>query len=195
VNRKLLAIVVVAAVAALIAGAAIGRNMLSSDTAPRATVVHFKDELAKLAINYPSTWHRLPDDPAQPDLSLAITAPGDRTTVMVMRVTSTGFDPVTYSALSVVRPYTDRLLAADPRAKVGTPEPVRLGGLAGWRYRYTTGTGEATSAHDHYFLFQNGKPKKGKLVQIVFQAIPPERLTELEPTFERIAGTFNGHAN
>ena len=67
-NRKLLAIVVVAAVAALLAGAAIGRNMLSSDTPTpkRATVVHFKDELSQISIDYPGTWHRVPDNPSSP---------------------------------------------------------------------------------------------------------------------------------
>jgi hypothetical protein len=197
VNRKLLAIVVVAAVAALIVGAAIGRNMLSSDTPTpkRATVVHFKDAASKIAINYPGDWHRVPDNPAQPDLSLVITAPGDPTTVMVMRVSPSELDPITYAALPIAREYTDGLLAKDPRAKILRRDPVRLGGLAGWRYRYTTGSGDAMSAHDHYFLFKNYGPKKGKLVQIVFQALPPERLTELEPTFQRIAATFNGAAN
>ena len=90
--------------------------------------------------------------------------------------------------------YTDGLLAQDPRAKILRRDPVRLGGLAGWRYRYTTGSGDAKSAHDHYFLFKNGSPE-GKLVQIVFQAIPPGRLPDLEPTFQRIAATFKGSAN
>jgi hypothetical protein len=197
VNRKLLAIVVVAAVVALVAGAAIGRNMLSSDTSTpkRGTVVHFKDELSKVSIDYPGTWHRVPDNPSQPDLSLLVTAPGDPTTLMLMRITASGLDPVTYASLPVARGYTDDLLAQDPRAKILRRDPVRLGGLAGWRYRYTTGSGDAESAHDHYFLFKNGKPKKGMLVQIVFQATPPERLGELEPTFQRIAGTFKGSAN
>lgn len=191
-NRKLLAIVVVAAVAALISGAAIGRNMLSSDTpTPKgATVVHFRDEVAKVSINYPGSWHRVPDNPAQPDLSLVVTAPGDATTLMLLRVTKSGLDKITYASLPVVREYTDGLLAADPRTKILRRDPVRVGGLPGWRYRYTTGTGDAKGAHDHYFLFKNGK-----LIQIVFQAIPPERLTELEPTFQRIAGTFVGRAN
>jgi hypothetical protein len=187
VNRKLLAIVVVAAVAALIVGAAIGRNMLSSDTPTpkRATVVHFKDATSKIAIDYPGDWHRLPDNPSQPDLSLVITAPGDPTTLMVLRVSSSGLDPITSAGL----------LAADARTRILRRDAVKLGGLAGYRYRYTTASGDTTSAHDHYFLFKNNGPKKGKLIQIVFQTIPPERLTELEPTFQRIAATFNGLAN
>jgi hypothetical protein len=197
VNRKLLAIVVVAAVAALIVGAAIGRNMLSSDTPTpkRATVVHFKDATSKIAIDYPGDWHRLPDNPSQPDLSLVITAPGDPTTLMVLRVSSSGLDPITSAGLPVAREYTDGLLAADARTKILRRDAVKLGGLAGYRYRYTTASGDTTSAHDHYFLFKNNGPKKGKLIQIVFQTIPPERLTELEPTFQRIAATFNGLAN
>lgn len=187
-NRKLLVVVAVAAVLALLAGAAVGRSLLSSATpAPRADVVLFKDTIAKVSIAYPATWKSRLERPSDPDLALLVAA--DDSTSLLMRVADSGLEvAVTRRTLPIVRKYTDGLVAADSRAKQLTqPLAVLAGGLPGWRYRYTFGEGAERGAHDHYFLF-----KGTKLIQIVFQAVPAERLPAVAPVFDRIAATFRG---
>jgi hypothetical protein len=189
VNQKLLAIVVVAAILAIVAGAAVGRNLLSSTTTatPRADVVRFKDEISKFSIAYPGDWTRLQTSGAESDVSLLVQA--NRTTSLIVRAAPVGLATVTRKTLPIVRNLTDGLVAADPRAKLlGAPQPVELGGLPGYRYRYSYGSGETSGAHDHYFLF-----KGGRLIQLVFQAVPSGRLDALTPTFDRIAATFRGN--
>jgi hypothetical protein len=188
VNQKLLAIVAVAAILAIVAGAAVGRNLLSSATTAtqRADVVRFKDEIAQFSIAYPGSWTRVQAAGAESDVSLLVEA--DRATSLIVRATPLGIDTVTQKTLPIVRKLTDRLVAADPRAKLlGAPKAVQLGGLPGYRYRYAYGSGKTSGAHDHYFLF-----KGGRLIQLVFQAVPSTRLAALTPTFDRIAATFRG---
>ncbi|MEA2137987.1 MAG: hypothetical protein QOG56_1137 [Solirubrobacteraceae bacterium] len=191
VNRKLLVVVVVAAVLALVAGAAVGRSLLSSSTptaAPRADVVRFKDTVARVSIAYPASWQRLPQRSEDPDLALLAAA--DDSTSLLMRDSLSGLDvPVTRKTLPIVRKYTDGLVSADRRAKQLTdPVAVVAGGLPGWRYRYTFGSGATGGAHDHYFLF-----KGGRLIQLVFQAVPAERLPAVASVFDSIAASFRGH--
>jgi hypothetical protein len=190
VNRKLLLVVAVAAVLALVAGAAVGRNLLStpSTPAPQTDVVRFKDTVAKVSIAYPATWRRLPQRPGDPDLALLAAA--DDSTSLLMRVSASGLTaPVTTTTLPIVRKYTDGLLSADQRAKqLVAPVAVTAGGLPGWRYRYTFGSGATGGAHDHYFLF-----KAGRMIQLVFQAMPAERLPAVAPVFDSIASSFRGH--
>ncbi len=190
VNRKLLVVVVAAAaVLALLAGAAVGRNLLSPSDPPtrRADVVRFKDPVAKVSIAYPASWTRLPDRPQEPDLALL--AAVDDSTSLLMRISPSGLDGgVTVRTLPVVRGFTDDLVKADPRAKqLADPVAVVAGGLPGWRYRYTYGSGDSGGAHDHYFLF-----KDKQLIQLVFQAVPAERLATLAPVFDSIAASFRG---
>lgn len=190
-NRRLLIVVVVAAVVALLAGAAVGRNLLSSTTAtaPRAKVIRYKDDLAHISIAYPATWTRLPLPASDAEVSLR--AEDGPAASLLMRVSEVGLAPVTPKTLSIVRKFTDGLVAADPRTHLlRQPDPVELGGLPGWRYRYTYGTGKTAGGHDHYFLF-----KDGDVIQLVFQAQPANRLPELEPLFQRIAATFRGRDN
>jgi hypothetical protein len=108
-------------------------------------------------------------------------------TSLLLRVTKSEIANVKQETLPVVRQFTDPLLAADERAKqLSAPEAVSLGGLLGYRYRYTyTGGDGSTGAHVHYFLF-----KPGKMIQLVFQAVPATSLPKAEPTFERIASTL-----
>ncbi len=188
VNRKLLVLVAVAAVLALLAGAAVGRNLLSSSTPPsaRADVVHFKDEVSKVSIDYPSSWARLPQPANDPEVALLVAA--DDSTSLLVRVSDVGLAPVTRKTLPVVRKLTDDLIGADPRAKqLVAPVETVLGGLPGWRYRYTYASDATNGAHDHYFLF-----KAGRMIQLVFQAQPADRLPPLARTFDRIAATFKG---
>ncbi|MEY2516112.1 MAG: hypothetical protein QOJ89_3470, partial [bacterium] len=189
-NRKLLVVVAVAAVLALLAGAAVGRNLLSSPAtpAPQADVVRFKDTVANVSIAYPATWRRLPQRLGDPDLALLAAA--DDSTSLLMRVSASGLTaPVTAKTLPIVRKYTDGLLSADQRAKqLVAPVAVSAGGLPGWRYRYTFGSGANIGAHDHYFLF-----KGDRMIQLVFQAVPAQRLPALAPVFDSIAASFRGH--
>jgi hypothetical protein len=187
VNRKLLLVVAVAAVLALLLGAKVGRNLLSSSANPpsaRADVVRFKDDVAKVSLEYPADWQAVPQE--DPEVALLVEKkPGAS---LLMRVSAVGLAPVTRKTLPIVRKFTDGLIAADPRAlQLVAPVEVVLGDLPGWRYRYTYGTGETSGAHDHYFLF-----KGGRLIQLVFQAAPAKQLPRLAPTFDRIAKTFEG---
>jgi hypothetical protein len=102
-------------------------------------------------------------------------------------VRKSGLEPVAERTLPIVRPLTDGLLRADSRVN-GVPAPVAvsLGGLPGYRYQYTYRTrGGGNGAHVHYFLFEDRR-----LIQLVLQAVPAERLAKEEPTFESITGTF-----
>jgi hypothetical protein len=190
VNRKLLVVVAVAAVVALLAGAAVGRNLLSSPSTPtpQADVIRFKDTVAKVSIAYPATWRRLPQRSGDPDLALLAAA--DSSTSLLMRVSASGLTaPVTTATLPIVRKYTDGLLSADQRAQpLVPPVAVTAGGLPGWRYRYRFGSGASGGAHDHYFLF-----KGDRMIQLVFQAMPAERLPSVAPVFDSIAASFRGH--
>lgn len=186
-NRKLLVVVAVAAVLALLAGAAVGRNLLSNATpTPHAEVVRFKDTVAKVSIAYPATWRRLErtDDP-----DVALLAAADDATSLLMRVSASGLTaPVTAQTLPIVRKYTDGLVSADARTSpLFDPVAVSAGGLPGWRYRYTFGSGATGGAHDHYFLF-----KGERMIQLVFQAVPATRLSAVAPVFDSIAQSFRG---
>jgi len=188
VNRKLLVVVIVAAVLALVVGAAVGRNLISPDgaSAPRADVVRFKDEVSKFSIAYPASWRVLPATAGDGDLSLRVAR--DDAASMQVRSTVVGLENVTKQSLPVVKKFTDDLLSEDKRVQLlKQPDPVELGGVPGYRYRYTYGEGATGGAHDHYFLF-----KDRRMIQLVFQAVPATRLAELESTFQRIAGTFEG---
>lgn len=186
-NRKLVVVVAVAAVVALLAGAAVGRNLLSSaaPTKPTSDVVRFKDEISKVSIAYPAGWRRLAR-PSEPDLALLVAR--DNALQMLLRVSGVELDEVTRAGLPVVRKFTDGLLAEDPRiAQIVQPVPTELGGLLGWRYRYTFGKGDASGAHDHYFLF-----KKRVMIQLVFQSVPAQLLPSHAPVFDSIAASFRG---
>jgi hypothetical protein len=190
VNRRLVVVVAIAAVLALFVGVKVGRTLLTSDTPPaaRADVVRFRDPISKISIAYPATWRRLPQRTGDPDLALLLTT-ADSSAGLLMRVSSSGLDaPVTVRSLPIVRKLTDGLVGADQRVKqLVAPQAVVVGGLPGWRYRYTYGSADSAGAHDHYFLF-----KSGRLIQLVFQAVPAQRLPSLAPVFDRIAGTFRG---
>ena len=85
-----------------------------------------------------------------------------------------------------MRKFTDGLLAEDSRVRLlKEPDPVELGGVPGYRYRYTFRSSSNAGAHDHYFLF-----KGRRMIQLVFETATKARLAELAPTFQRIAGTF-----
>ena len=81
----------------------------------------------------------------------------------------------------------EALRAIDDRITAKSdPVAVTVGGLPGYRYRYTYTTADKTvGVHDHYFLF-----KTGRLVQLVLQAVPATNLKTLQPTFDRIVHSF-----
>jgi hypothetical protein len=175
----------VAAILALVVGAAVGRSIIPSSTPQRTAPepAEFTDAETGIALTYPGTWRRLRSSDPQVRL-LAASGPSAS---LLLRVTKSEIANVKQENLPVVRQFTDPLLAADERAKqLSAPEAVSIGGLLGYRYRYTyTGRDGSAGAHVHYFLF-----KPGKMIQLVFQAVPATSLTKVEPTFERIASTL-----
>ena len=177
----------VAAILALLIGVAIGRSIIPSASSQRPPVpepVEFTDVETGIALTYPGSWRRLPSTDPQVHL-LAAAGPSAS---LLLRVTRSKIQTsFKQEALPIVRQFTDPLIAADRRTKqLAAPEAISLGGLLGYRYRYTyTARDGSTGAHVHYFLF-----KAGKMIQLVFQAVPPTSLPKVEPTFERIAATL-----
>ena len=201
-NRKWLvggvaAFLGIAAVLALVIGGVVGRSIVPSPTetpppagdttppppaAPR--IVRFTDTLTDVSIAHPGTWvRRISQDQAvrfvasSPDASAAVS----------VSVRKSDLETITPQTLPVVKPLTDDLLREDPR--IGTvPEPVAvtLDGLPGYRYTYTYSSDRGErGAHVHYFLF-----KGDRLIQLVLQAVPAERLDALQETFDEIARSF-----
>lgn len=187
------AILALAAVLALVIGGVVGRSIVPApepEPAPapeRPATVRFTDTLTDVSISYPRTWvRRFAKDQA---VRLVASAP-DESASLSVSVRKVDLEPVTDATLPIVRPLTDDLLRADTR--IGTltePSAVRVGGLPGYRYSYTYRTGRGgQGAHIHYFLF-----KDKRVIQLVLQAQPAARLSALTPTFDRIAGTFDGN--
>lgn len=184
-------VLALAAVLALIGGGVVGRSIVPSPTttpetpAPRPATVRFRDTLTDVAIAYPSTWQRR----LSKDQEVRILASSsDASAGVSVSVRKSGLsEEVNQRNLPVVRSLTDDLVRSDQRITGRTdPVAVTVGGLPGYRYRYTYTTADKTEgAHDHYFLF-----KKGRLVQIVLQAVPSTDLRTLQPTFDRIVASF-----
>ena len=138
------------------------------------------------SLAYPAVWTRLPTPAGDPEVALRA-ASGTAMSLLV-RVTKLGLAKVTTRTLPIVRKLTDELVASDPRSEqLSAPVAVTVGGLPGYRYRYRFGNGADSGAHVHYFLF-----KGVQMIQLVLQALPAERLPQVEPVFDRIVSTFRG---
>jgi len=182
----------VAAILAIVGGAYVGRTLLSDDSAethsrapgrPQSPFVVFHETVSDVSLRYPSNWTRLPSSTG--DAALVVVAP-DKATSLLLRVSVTGLQDITAETLPIAKRYTDPLISADKTVKLlGPPRAVSLGGLLGYRYRYTYQGSKG--AHDHYFLF-----KRGRIIALVFQATPASRLAAAEAQFQRIADTFDG---
>ena len=180
------AILALAAVLALVVGGVVGRSIVPEPAPERPSTVRVWDTLTDISISYPATWlRRIAKDQA---VRLVASAPDGSGSVSVS-VRKTDLDTVTFETLPIVRPLTDDLLREDKRvAAIGQPVPVRVGGLPGYRYTYTYRKDDGTDgAHIHYYLF-----KGQRLIQMVLQAVPAERLPAMQSTFDRIAQTFQG---
>jgi hypothetical protein len=177
----------VAAILALIVGAAVGRSIIPSDAKRKVATtpapIRFSEPTAGISLRYPASWTRLRSRDAQVPLVAALSP----ATSLSLRVTKSDLTDVTLQTLPVVRGFTDELVAADKRAKqLSAPREMSLGGLPAVRYRYTYPTQNGTTgAHVHYFLF-----KGDKMIQLVFQEVPSSALASVEPTFNRIAATL-----
>lgn len=184
-------VLALAAVLALIGGGVVGRSIVPSPTTtpdravPAPTTVRFRDTLTDMAIAYPSSWlRRLSKDQ---EVRILASSP-DATAGVSVSVRKSGLsEEINQRNLAVVRSLTDDLVRSDARITArAEPLAVTVGGLPGYRYRYTYTTADKTEgAHDHYFLF-----RKGRLVQIVLQAVPSSNLKTLQPTFDRIVSSF-----
>jgi hypothetical protein len=194
VERKWLVAIVagvlaLAAVLALIGGGVVGRSIVPSPaTTPQPAApdtVRFKDTLTDVAVAYPSTWVRRF---SQDQTVRILASTKDASAGLSVSVRKSGItEDVSLRTLPVVRTLTDDLLRSDDRiTAISEPVAVTVGGLPGYRYRYTYKAADKTEgAHDHYFLF-----KKGELIQLVLQAVPSANLSALQPTFDRIAGSL-----
>ena len=189
-NRKWMVAGGLAAVLALVGGIVLGRKVIgdskpTTTTTPAVQIARFEEPISGVSIAYPADWQRFRSSDGEVRLLVA----ADASTSLSLRVTKTGLTTVTTRSLPIVKEYTDALLKQDTRARqLSAPAPVEVGGLPGWRYRYAYGSDDGSSgAHVHYFLFKNGR-----LIQLVFQTTPADRLKTLEPTFEKLAGTFRG---
>lgn len=176
------------AVLALVVGGVVGRSIVPAPEEPsRPATERFADTLTDVAVSYPTTWvRRTPRDQA---VRILAASPDGSAAVSVSVRKSGVEEPITLESLPVVRPLTDDLLKADTRITALTdPVAVTVGGLPGYRYRYTYRMGKDTEgAHVHYYLF-----KDDRLVQLVLQAVPATQLPALQPTFDQIADTFEG---
>ena len=189
-NRKWLvggvaAFLGLAAVLALVLGGVVGRSIVPSP-APESppSTVRFTDTLTDMSISYPASWERR--FPRDQQVRL-VAASRDSSQAVSLSVRRSGLETVTADTLPIVRPLTDDLLRADDRiGSVPVPDAVTIGGLPGYRYTYTyRKEGGGNGAHVHYFLFT-----EDRLVQIVLQAVPAERLAAAGSTFERVARSF-----
>ena len=176
------------AVLALVVGGVVGRSIVPKAAEPsRPATVRFADTLTDVAISYPATWDRR----SSRDQAVRIlAASADGAAAMSVSVRKSGIEEtVTQQNLPVVRTLTDGLLGDDKQITAITePAAVTVGGLPGYRYRYTYQTADRTEgAHVHYFLF-----KGDRLVQLVLQAVPATELPTLQATFDQIADTFEG---
>jgi len=206
--RSRLAITLVASIVALVAAVAVGRSIVSSPAptprpapgpsaaapvpvpvapAPAAdppAYVRFRDARTGFSIAYPKDWSRVATrDPA---VKLLV-AKGRATSLLVRVAGSPVTSDVTRETLPIVRQLTDSLVRADGRIQsIVEPQPLVLDGLPGYRYVYTFATTSGGSgAHIHYFLF------KGKrIITLVLQALPAQRLEQDLPMLKRIAQTF-----
>ena len=198
--RSRLVITLVAGIVVLVAATAIGRGIISSPAptprpspAPSATerpsaptdpsgYVRFSAARAGFSIAYPEDWSRVAS--GDPEVQLLV-AKG-RTTSLLVRVAPVGLD-VTPKTLPIVRGLTDSLVRADGRVRLlGEPQPLVLDELPGYRYAYTFTTSSGKpGAHLHYFLF-----KDKRVITLVLQTLPAQRLEQDLPLLERIAQTF-----
>lgn len=184
-------VLALAAVLALIGGGVVGRSIVGSPAttpevpAPAPATVRFKDTLTDVSIAYPRTWVRRNSNDQTVRILVSSSDASAGASVSVRRSGLT--EEVTARNLSAVRPLTDDLIAGDERiTAIADPVAVTVGGLPGYRYRYTyTAADETEGAHDHYFLF-----KTGRLVQLVLQAVPSSTLETMQPTFDRIVASL-----
>ncbi|MDQ3675966.1 MAG: hypothetical protein M3401_04040 [Actinomycetota bacterium] len=189
-SRKWMVAGAVAAVVAIVLGARLGRDLLSDDDPPAKSssapdIVRFHETVADVSLSYPASWKRAkhPDE----EIPLLILAP-DRTAALQVRRSETGLEDITRETLAVARKLTDPLFRAIKGTKLLEPvEPVELGGLFGWRYRYTYRDGD--SARDHYFVF-----KRGLMLALVFEVSPASRLRNFMAQFDRIARSLRDGA-
>jgi len=178
----------VAAILALIVGAAVGRSIIPSDAKRKAatatpTTTRFFDPTSGISLRYPAVWARLRSRDPQVPLVAALSP----ATSLSLRVSKSQLTDVTPQTLPVVRGFTDDLVRADQRTKQLTqPKDLTIAGLPAVRYRYTYPTPDGNAgAHVHYFIF-----KHDLMIQLVFQQTPAGDLPKFEPTFNRIAATL-----
>ena len=193
-NRKWMVAGALAAILAIVGGAYVGRNLLFDDSITqtpaakkqkprRPAVVVFHETISDVSLRYPGNWTRRPSP--EDSVPLIAVAP-DGTTSLLVGVSVTGLEDTATKTPPVTTKFTDALLESKETIRLlDPPKAVRLGGLPGYRYRYTYRSRKG--ARDHYFLF-----KRGRMIALVFQATPSSRLDAVQAQFDRVVGTFSG---
>jgi hypothetical protein len=191
VPLKLLVAGLVGALLAAVGAALIARQLVSSDSpsatkpsAPRG-FVEFRDPRARLSLAYPKGWTRL----QSPDTAVELLVARDDGVSFLLRTVPLRL-AITAENLSQAKQFTDKTLKDNKRLKLlGKPQVIKLGGMPGFLYVYTFRDPQTrrTAAHAHYFVFRGRR-----MISLVFQALPADRLADLAPTFESIARTLRG---
>jgi hypothetical protein len=188
---KLLIAGLVGALLVAVAAALIARQLVSADSHParKSSVprgfVEFRDPRARLSLAYPKGWTRLQSLQSGVELLVA----RDDGVSFLLRTVALRL-AISAENLSQAKRFTDKTLKENKRLKLlGQPQVVKLGGMPGFLYVYTFRDPKTrrTAAHAHYFVFRGRR-----MISLVFQALPSDRLTDLAPTFESIARTLRG---
>jgi len=203
VNRNWLlggvaAFLAIAAVLALVIGGVVGRSIVPSPAEPEPPAAQappqpqpeppatrrFTDTVTDVSIAYPGDWlRRFSEDQA---VRFVASSP-DESAAVSISVRKSDLETITMDTLPIVRSLTDDLLHQDKRIRT-IPEPVAvtLDGLPGYRYTYTYRRADGgDGAHIHYFLF-----KGDRVIQLVLQAVPAAKLSELQASFAEVAQSF-----
>lgn len=189
------ALTVLAAVALLAAGAWGGQVLLGPGDGggsdpdgdqvvdADAELVTVRDPEAGFAISYPQDWTRL--ETTEPQIRLLVAIDGEDSFLVRTVPFGDDVDPDSDEALATV---VDELIGTDENISViAGPLEVEVGGSPGryYLYQFTDPASGQQGVHAHYFALH-----RGRLVSLVFQALPAERFTALADVFDAVANSF-----
>jgi hypothetical protein len=188
--------VVIAAVAVLVIGFAVGRRVVDKPKAAASSrsaktpagFVEFRDEQAGFAISYPKDWTRLEATDTSVVLVVSEKPVAANSGGSILGRVITLDAPVSAAQLADAKKVTDQIVTKGEGVELkAQPAAINSGGLPGYFYFYTfkDATSGQQGAHSHYFLF-----KDKLMISFVFQAIPDSDFVRLAKTFDEVIGTF-----
>ena len=178
-----LPLVIVLAVVALAVGAFLVLNKDDDETAAPGTstttaadteFVTVRDDEAGFTVSHPKNWVSL--RPGEGEERLLVSAGGQNYFQLKVR----NIDPAVVDQ-QIVEGLKDVRMVTEPRQ-------FTLNGLSTYYFLYYTPVTEESpteGVHAHYFI-KNGD----RLYTMVFQALPTDGFTDLAPTFDRVAESF-----